>query len=52
MRIAVLLSGQLRQWDYAKHNQKWFWADKSLNSSHLKENAQGIASLGVPRGSV
>ena len=25
MRIAVLLSGQLRQWDYAKHNQKWFW---------------------------
>ena len=25
MKIAVLLSGQLRQWEYAKENQKWFW---------------------------
>lgn len=25
MRVAVCLSGQLRQWDYAKENQKWFW---------------------------
>jgi len=25
MKIAILLSGQLRQWEYAKHNQKWFW---------------------------
>ena len=25
MRIAVCLSGQLRQWEIAKENQKWFW---------------------------
>ena len=24
-RVAVLLSGQLRQWDIAVDNQKWFW---------------------------
>lgn len=26
MRIAVCMSGQLRQWDYGKENQKWFWS--------------------------
>ena len=25
MRIAVCLSGQLRNWEIAKDNQKWFW---------------------------
>ena len=25
MRMAVCLSGQLRQWDLAVDNQKWFW---------------------------
>ena len=24
-RVAVLLSGQLRMWDVAVDNQKWFW---------------------------
>jgi len=26
MKIAVCLSGQLRQWEIAKENQKWFWS--------------------------
>ena len=26
MRVAVCLSGQLRQWEIAKENQKWFWS--------------------------
>ena len=25
MKIAVCMSGQLRQWEMAKENQKWFW---------------------------
>ena len=25
MRIAICMSGQLRQWEMAKENQKWFW---------------------------
>ena len=25
MKIAVCMSGQLRQWEIAKENQKWFW---------------------------
>jgi len=25
MKVAVCLSGQLRQWEIAKENQKWFW---------------------------
>ena len=25
-RVAVLLSGQLRNWEIAKDNQKWFWS--------------------------
>jgi|TARA_B100001079_G_scaffold33090_1_gene24984 hypothetical protein len=25
MKIAVCMSGQLRNWDMAKYNQKWFW---------------------------
>ena len=25
MKMAVCLSGQLRQWDLAVDNQKWFW---------------------------
>ncbi len=25
MRIAVCLSGQLRQWEQGVDNQKWFW---------------------------
>jgi hypothetical protein len=26
MKIAVCMSGQLRNWDIAKENQKWFWS--------------------------
>jgi hypothetical protein len=26
MKIAVCMSGQLRNWDIAKKNQKWFWS--------------------------
>lgn len=26
MRIAICMSGQLRQWEYGKENQKWFWS--------------------------
>ena len=25
MKIAICMSGQLRQWEMAKENQKWFW---------------------------
>ena len=25
-RVAILLSGQLRQWEIALRNQKWFWS--------------------------
>ena len=35
MRVAVCLSGQLRQWDYAKENQKWFW--ESCIGTEVKE---------------
>ena len=25
MKIAICMRGQLRQWEMAKVNQKWFW---------------------------
>ena len=30
MKIAVCMSGQLRQWEIAKENQKWFWETSEL----------------------
>lgn len=35
MRVAVCLSGQLRQWEMAKENQKWFW--ESCIGTEVKE---------------
>ena len=35
MRVAVCLSGQLRQWEIAKENQKWFW--ESCIGTEVKE---------------
>ena len=31
MKIAVCLSGQLRNWEIAKFNQKWFWETSSAD---------------------
>ena len=31
MKMAVCLSGQLRQWDLAVDNQKWFWESAEQN---------------------
>ena len=30
MKIAVCISGQLRQWQMAVENQKWFWSTANL----------------------
>ena len=35
MKVAVCLSGQLRQWEMAKENQKWFW--ESCIGTEVKE---------------
>ena len=35
MKVAVCLSGQLRQWEIAKENQKWFW--ESCIGTEVKE---------------
>lgn len=35
MRIAVCLSGQLRQWEIAKENQKWFWNSSKENVDYF-----------------
>ena len=32
MRIAICMSGQLRNWDMAKENQKWFWSTAAHNT--------------------
>lgn len=34
MRIAVCLSGQLRQWEMGVENQKWFWT--TANKEHVQ----------------
>ena len=34
MRIAVCLSGQLRQWEMGVENQKWFWT--TANREHVQ----------------
>jgi len=31
MKIAICMSGQLRQWEMAKVNQKWFWETSGVN---------------------
>jgi len=33
VKIAICMSGQLRQWEIAKHNQKWFW--KTSGITHI-----------------
>jgi len=30
MKIAICMSGQLRQWEMAKENQKWFWETSGI----------------------
>jgi hypothetical protein len=30
MKIAICMSGQLRQWNMAKENQKWFWETSGI----------------------
>ena len=34
MRVAICMSGQLREWDYGKENQKWFWT--SINRENVE----------------
>ena len=35
MKIAVCMSGQLRQWDVAKENQKWFWETSGVEIDYF-----------------
>lgn len=35
MRVAICLSGQLRQWEAAMHNQLWFWSTLSLDNLEI-----------------
>ena len=35
MKIAVCLSGQLRQWEMAKENQKWFWETSGVEIDYF-----------------
>tara|TARA_B110000858_G_C17801169_1_gene475378 strand:+ start:2796 stop:3590 length:795 start_codon:yes stop_codon:yes gene_type:complete len=36
MRVAVCLSGQLRQWHLGAKNQKWFWTTLNRNSQQVE----------------
>ena len=35
MKIAVCMSGQLRQWEMAKENQKWFWETSGVEIDYF-----------------
>ena len=35
MKIAVCMSGQLRQWEIAKENQKWFWETSGVEIDYF-----------------
>ena len=35
MKIAVCMSGQLRQWEIAKENQKWFWETSGVEMDYF-----------------
>ena len=35
MKVAVCLSGQLRQWEIAKENQKWFWETSGVEIDYF-----------------
>ena len=35
MKIAVCMSGQLRQWEIAKENQKWFWNTSGVDIDYF-----------------
>ena len=35
MKIAVCMSGQLRQWEIAKENQKWFWETSGVKIDYF-----------------
>ena len=50
MRIAVCLSGQLRQWKLGAKNQKWFWTTLNRNSQPVEVQVDYFHILGTTVG--
>ena len=59
MKIAICMSGQLRQWELAKENQKWFWEtaqspeldriDYFIHTWNYSEDREGVSQPYIKR---